>query len=213
MSTRRSGPAPGRKARPVEIMKNTRRLQNALLPRFAPAEATGLAKLLMAALSANTLSYEQVDLPPAQKNDCILAAFEERMLLPLKCGRSSAWEDRILALCVGEKYFLPPVVRRLVKNAQQTAKLEPVRAVRQCLAPKAGEHAAGLVRFFQTIRYHAPACRIEVGLMSAIGRQLAIVPDLHDVIDLFVVGGIISPCIRGPMSSGLVWYEINPCLY
>jgi hypothetical protein len=42
---------------------------------------------------------------------------------------------------------------------------------------------------------------------------LEIALDLHDVIDLFVICGIISSCTRGPMTTGLVWYEINACLY
>ena len=194
-------------------MKNTQRLKTALKSQLQQQEADQLATLLEAGLSTETIPYEDIDLPEDQKNDCILTAFEERMLIPVKSGQSPAWEDRILALCPGEIYFIPPVVRKLIERAGQTGKLDPERAVKEALPAEAGNHVNELVQLFQHVKRHAPSYTVEVGLMGTIMRQLEIALDLHDVIDLFVICGIISSCTRGPMSTGLVWYEINPCLY
>ncbi len=195
-------------------MKNfLHRLETALRSQLQQNEAENLAKLLAAGLPVEVLPYEKIDLPQNQKNDCILTAFEERMLIPVKSGQSPAWEDRLLALCPGEAYFMPPVVRKLIERAGQTGKLDPERAVKESILAEAGEHADGLVQFFRHVRHHAPSHSLEAGLMGTIMRPLEIVPDLHDVIDLFVICGIISPCTRGPMTTGLAWYEVNACLY
>jgi len=37
--------------------------------------------------------------------------------------------------------------------------------------------------------------------------------DLHDIIDIFVIYGIISPCPQRSLMTGLSWYEINSTLY
>ena len=195
-------------------MKNfLHRLETALGAQLQQNEAENLAKLLAAGLSAEILSYEKIDLPQNQKNDCILTAFEERMLIPVKSGQSPAWEERLLSLCPGETYFMLPVVRKLIERAGKTGKLEAEWAVRESLATEAGKHADGLAKFFGHVRHHAPSHSVEAGLMGTIMRPLEIDLDLHDVIDLFVICGIISPCTRGPMSTGLAWYEVNACLY
>ena len=195
------------------MTKNAHRLKTALMFQLQQQEAEHLTTLLEAGLSTEIVPYEKIDLPENQKNDCILTAFEERMLIPLKSGKSPAWEDRILALCPKETYLMPPVVRKLIESARQTGKLDPERAVKESLSAEVGDHVDELVDFFQHVKRHAPSHTIEVGLMGAIMRKLEIALDLHDVIDLFVICGMISSCTRGPMSTGLVWYEVNACLY
>jgi len=194
-------------------MKDSHRLATALRSVLPQKEAENLATLLAAGLSVATIGYEEIDLPPDRKNDCILTAFEERMLIPVKCGQSPAWEDRILVLGPGETYFIPPVVRKLIELAGQTGRLEPERAVKETLAAEAGGYTDGLVQFFRHVKRHAPSYTVEAGLMGAIMQPLKLSLDLHAVIDLFVVCGLISPCTRGPMTTGLAWYEVNACLY
>jgi len=194
-------------------MKNTHFLKTALMYQFQEPQARHLAMLFELSLAVETLCYEQIALPKDQKHDCILIAFEERMLIPDKSGRSSAWEDRILSLCPGEIYFIPPVVRCYIERARETGKFDSESAVKQTLLQHVKSHVDDLVRFFVTVRHHAAAYTAEVGLMGAIMREIGLTLDLHDVIDLFVILGIISPCTRSPMATGLSWYEINPCLY
>jgi len=195
------------------MLKSIQQLERALRAHLRPQEAADLAGLLSAALAVEMLSYETIDLPPERKNDCILMAFEERMLIPVKSGSSPAWEDRKLGLHPAEAYFMPLVVRRLVENAGRSGSLDPEQAVRDSLAADAGDQTEQLVRFFRHIKRHAPSYSLEAGLLGSILRPLGISRDLHDVIDLFVICGIISPCSRGPMAAGLAWYEVNTCLY
>ncbi len=195
------------------MIKRIHHLETALRSQLQQKEAANLARLLATAMGAEVISYETIDLPPHQINDCILTAFEERLLIPVKSGQSPAWEDRILALGAGETYFMPPVARKLVENAGQTGTLDPERAVQESLAAEAGDHIEALVQFFRHLKRHAPSYTVEAGLMGAIMQPLKLSLDLHAVIDLFVVCGIISPCTRGPLTTGLAWYEVNACLY
>ena len=70
-----------------------------------------------------------------------------------------------------------------------------------------------LAAFVAGLKRHAAACKAETGLMKAIARQCRLSLDLHDVIDILVICGILSPCTHGPVIAGLSWYEINACLY
>lgn len=197
---------------PYGEMKRASHLEAALAERFPEKEAGPLAGLLRTSLKTGGIAFERIDLPDGLKQDCILAAFEERMLIPAVCGCSSAWEDRILRLCPGEIYFMPAVVRKLLDDAMINGRLDPDRAVRDCFFEKDLAQADDLVRFFCEIRRHAAVRVLEAGLMAAILRGQDTRLDLHAVIDRFVAFGIISPCTRTPMSVGLAWYEINASL-
>ena len=195
------------------------RLQTALQAHFPASEARLLARLLGAGLSVDTIAYEQVDLPPDLRDDVILTAFEERALIPIRSSRSAAWEDRVLSLAPGERYFMPGVVRTLLTDARETGRLDPAAAVRRVLSqetatlPAAAGQAARLAALVAGLREHAAAFRAETGLMKVIARQCRLTLDLHDVIDILVISGILSPCTHGPVVAGLSWYEVNACLY
>ncbi len=195
------------------------RLQAALRAHFAEREAGILARLLDAALAADTVAYENVDLPPDARDDALLAAFEERALIPVRSSRSAAWEDRVLSLAPGERYFMPGVVRSLLASARETGRLDPEGAVREVLTqetatlPAAAAQTGPLASLVAGLREHAGAYRAETGLMQAVARQCGLTLDLHDVIDILVICGILSPCTHGPVIAGLSWYEINACLY
>ena len=194
-------------------------LQAALQAQFPEQEAGRLARLFDAGLSAETIAYEQIDLPRDQRDDTLLTAFEERAMVPIKSSSSAAWEDRLLSLAPGERYFMPGVVRILLAAARDSARLDPREAVKRVLSqqtatlPQAAGQCDRLAAFVAGLRKHAAAYRIEVGLMKAIARECRLSLDLHDVIDILVICGILSPCTHGPVIAGLSWYEINACLY
>lgn len=195
------------------------RLQAALQAQFPGHEAGYLARLFDTGLSAETIAYGQIDLPPDQREDALLTAFEERALIPIKSTRSAAWEDRALSLAPDERYFMPAVVRMLLSAARHTGRLETDKAVQRILAletatlPEAAGQCDRLAAFVAGLKRHAAACKAETGLMKAIARQCQLSLDLHDVIDILVICGILSPCTHGPVIAGLSWYEINACLY
>jgi len=194
-------------------------LQAALQAQFPEQEAGHLARLFDTGLSAETIAYEQIDLPRDQRDDIILTAFEERALIPIRSSSSAAWEDRVLSLAPGERYFIPGVVRILLAAARESARLDPRGAVNNILCqqtatlPEAAGQCDRLAAFVAGLKQHASAYKTEVGLMKAIARECRLALDLHDVIDILVICGILSPCTHGPVIAGLSWYEINACLY
>ncbi len=196
-----------------------KRLETALQAHFAGKEAGLMAQLLDAALSVDTIAYESLDLPPETRDDTLLAAFEERALIPVRSSRSAAWEDRVLSLAPGEHYFMPGVVRSLLTSARERGRLDPEGAVRRVISretatlPAVAEQAGPLAALVTGLRKHASAYRAETGLMKAVARHCGLALDLHDVIDILVICGILSPCTHGPVITGLSWYEINACLY
>jgi hypothetical protein len=194
-------------------------LQAALRAQFSEQAAGHLARLFDTGLSAETITYEQIDLPRDQRDDIILTAFEERALIPIRSSSSAAWEDRVLSLAPGERYFMPGVVRILLAAARESARLDPHRAVESVLCqqtatlPEAAGQCDRLAAFVAGLKGHATSYKAEVGLMKAVARECRLTLDLHDVIDILVICGILSPCTHGPVIAGLSWYEINACLY
>ncbi|HMA67177.1 MAG TPA: hypothetical protein VKO20_05105, partial [Desulfosalsimonadaceae bacterium] len=70
-------------------------IRNALTAVFPEEEAGNLARLLASVNPDDTLYYEAIDLPAAEKDEYILMAFEERLLIPYasRPGSGGAWED------------------------------------------------------------------------------------------------------------------------
>jgi geranylgeranyl pyrophosphate synthase len=53
----------------------------------------------------------------------------------------------------------------------------------------------------------------EAGLLDLYHKQINARISLHDMLDLFVISGIMSPCPARSLNTGLAWYEINPVCY
>jgi len=188
-------------------------LETALLSVFSNEEAGCLARLLHSFNSGESIYYENIDLSHAVKDDCILTAFEERLIIPQLSSQGSAWEDRMLQLQPGALYIMPWVTRRLVDGAEANAVFDPNGAIRQVMAEKDEGLARAMIDFFNKLKPHAVSYKVEGGLMNTLNRGYDPPLDLHEVLDHFVLAGMMSPCTRGPITKGLVWYEINPSLY
>jgi len=53
----------------------------------------------------------------------------------------------------------------------------------------------------------------ETGLLNLYYNRLEPAADLHDILDIFVINGFMSPCPSKSLVTGLAWYEINLVLY
>ena len=60
---------------------------------------------------------------------------------------------------------------------------------------------------------HADNYTFETGLLEIFFREVPMDCDLHDIIDVCVIFGIMSPCPQRSLMTGLSWYEINATLY
>lgn len=188
-------------------------LFNALLNWFPKSDAFFLARLLDNHLHKETICYHEIEAAERQKKDLILMAFEERIMIPVKSRGSSAWEDRILDFANEGRYFIPPVVKAIVNTIYETGKPSCDTAVRTTLTNVNQEDIGGFIQLLQTIMKHAGNYTFETGLLKIFFNEISMDSDLHDVIDIFVFFGIMSPCPQRSLMTGLSWYEINSTLY
>ena len=188
-------------------------LIEALNKQFSAEEAKSLAELLSCSCRADSIVYEDIELDDEVKDDIIMIACEERVLLPMKSMRGSAWEDRVLTFTEGERYHMPRIVRFLVEDAQDSGKWNVNKMLEKVLV-EAGESNPGeIVDYLNHVRLLAHKYDVEVGVMQTISGELGLEIDMHDALDRFVRCGIMSQCTQKSIHSGFSKYEVNPCLY
>ena len=193
-----------------QALKN---LETALRPIFSDEEAGYLSRLLYSFSPSDTIYYENIDLPDSLKDDYILMAYEERLIVPQSSRPGGAWEDRMLHLEAGTLYIMPRVVRQLLNLAESTGKFDPSQAIRQTMDEMDEASVGELLAYFKQLKGQAVSYKVEGGLLETLNKAADPPIDLHATVDLFVLLGMMSPCTRGPITSGLAWYEINPSLY
>jgi len=188
-------------------------LLNALLTVFSKNDAFLLSELLKDNLDKETIRHEEIDIVENQKKDLILLAFEERILIPVKSRSGPAWEDKLLDFGKEGFYFIPPVVKAILDTMRETGEISCDTAVRKTLLNVVEKEISGFMKLLKTSMKHANNYIFETGLLDIFFREIAIDCDLHDVVDIFVICGIMSPCPQKSLMTGLTWYEINPTLY
>ena len=188
-------------------------LFNALLDLFSKSDAFLLSELLENNLYKETIRFDEIHIKESQKKDLILLAFEERILIPVKSRSGPAWEDKILDFRNEGHYFIPPVVKAMVNTIGYTGKPSCDTAVRETLANVIQEDIGGFIKLLQTTMKHADNYTFEAGLLEIFFKEASVDSDLHDIIDIFVIYGIMSPCPQRSLMTGLSWYEINSTLY
>jgi hypothetical protein len=192
---------------------STQNLLHAFLRIFPENDAFLLTEILDKNLCRETIHYEEIDMAEDQKRDLILLAFEERILIPIKSRSGPAWEDKILDFGKASRYSIPPIVKAILKVMGTTGEPSSGTAIRTTLADFIKKDIDGFIGLLQAIMKHADHYTFETGLLDILFKQVELDSDLHDIIDIFVICGIMSPCPRKSLLTGLSWYEINPTLY
>jgi len=188
------------------------RITQALARQFQ-GEAGDLTLVLSAGLRADSFAYEEIELAPEVKDDIILMAFEERVMLPLKSRRGSAWEDRILNFSEGERYQLPRVVRCLALEASRSGRWDIGYALSEVLTEVGERQVDTMVKYLRRLMERVPAFEMEVGTLQSVGEQMGLQMDMHDTLDRLVRCGVMSPRTQLSLHTGVSRFEINPCLY
>jgi hypothetical protein len=188
-------------------------LARALSDRFGEVEAGDLARLLWQAWGSGSVCYSDLDADPESKDDAILLACEERLLLPVRSRGGSAWADRVLSFADDERYRMPHVVRLLVEGAMATGQLDFPGAAADALT-ESGENAAGrVVELLYRLAAIAPGREVDIGVMQAVSADLGMDLDMHDMLDRLVRCGIASPSTQRSLYTGAAKFEMHPCLY
>ncbi len=186
------------------------KLIDVLSKRFSE-EAPHIASLLHQAHQSSSLNYADIDLNPATKEDIILIAAQDRMIVPL--GTAPAWEDRIITCDEHETYHMPKVVHLLVDMAEEEGKWEPETAGGQCLREAGEPNISKVLNYLSMLKTISPDYRISLEVMKPLGGELGISFQFHKLIDELVQCGIMSTYSRRSLFRGTPHYEINPSLY
>ncbi|MFP4392435.1 MAG: hypothetical protein ACLFOA_07125 [Desulfohalobiaceae bacterium] len=195
------------------VQEQRARIQEALSFAFDQHEAKCLGKMLFQCMEKEVTNYEELDIECAEKDDHILSLFEQRLLIPIKSGTGSSWEEKSLELRPGEAYSMPPVARSMLRFCAWSARPDPEQALTGVLAMCPAVDAQSLVRLVMHGLQHSTSYRLEAGLFGALARRLGLELDLHQAVDLLVTLGVLSPCKAVSMASGISRYEIHPCLF
>jgi len=160
-----------------------------------------------------TLLYQEIDLNSAEKKDLILLGYEERVLIPVKTMASLAWEDRTIDFNIGRTFVIPPVVRQIPVMFNEKGYFCLENLLKQIIPDLDPEEGRRLYNLLDTIMTHSTGFVFETGLLKLFYEKLTLSLVLHDIIDLFVINGIMSPCPRKSLITGLSWYEISPAMF
>ena len=195
------------------MVMRKKNLFKALLNFFSKSDAFLLAELLEKNLHKETIRFDEIEIKESQKKDLILLAYEERILIPVKSRSGPAWEDKILDFRNDGHYVIPPVVKALVNTIYDAGKPCCDDALRKTLGDVIHEDVGDFIKLLQTTMKHVDNYIFETGLLDIFFKELTVGIDLHDIIDIFVIYGIMSPCPQRSLMTGLSWYEINGTLY
>jgi hypothetical protein len=188
-------------------------LEQFLRLRFSPRDAGLLMFFFTHLAGRDFFSDGDLDLPEADKKDLILLGYEERLFLPVKTKSGPAWEDRIMDFDPTAVYEIPRVVRAIPEAFQESGGFSfqgIAEATVSGILPGSTDPVAPLL---EMLIPHCTARCFEVGLLSLFYERFRFGPDLHGLLDLFVISGMMSPCPHKSLRTGLSFYEVSPVLF
>ncbi len=140
-------------------------MRGVLKRRFPKEKVNALAVMLSLASEKGIISYEEVECDEETKQNLLLLAYKERLLMPVSASKmplSLAWEGRTFTAKRGEKYEMPNVIRHLISYAMETGEWNPEVAVRKYLKEISEVEMEEMVKVFKEIREEAK----ESGMMK-----------------------------------------------
>lgn len=188
-------------------------LQSLLYHQFCEYDARLLDYFFTHHAAETTFSYGKINLGRDEKNDLILLGYQQRVIIPVKTAASPAWEERIIDFAACSTYVIPPAIRQipLVFSKKGFFCLETL--LKLIVADLTPEEVKKLYHLLDTIMTHSTGFKFETGLLKLFYDKLTLKSDLHHIIDLFVINGIMSPCPQKSLITGLSWYEISPAVF
>jgi hypothetical protein len=194
------------------------KLEKALSKVSTHGALTGcLASVLAHASKRGSISYREVDqIAHDRAEDILLLGNEWRLLLPVRTGKSAAWEDRLLLCEPGESYEVPNIIRCLVEEARRTGCWDPGRAITK-LFKEMGESAwERIPRLVERLKEEARDYRISAIQIKKVCSELGLGDRVDTLIAELKGSGIMSPklgSLAEVARAGSPLYELNPSLY
>ncbi len=188
-------------------------LEKILDKSFSRHDARLLFNFFTTHAGREIIADKEIGFTGAEKREFLLTAYEERILVPLKSVKGPAWEDKLVDFSDGGIYFVPSVVWPVIEILNQENRICINRIIKKTIPELSIEDITSVSQLLDTIIIHSPHFIFEVGLLKLFYDQIGFIQGLHDIIDLFVIRGMMSPCPRKSLITGLSWYEIHPVLF
>jgi len=180
--------------------------------RFPDEEVDRVAKLLSEVLEKGRITYQQIDMSEEVKEDVVLFTYTNRLLLPIRSGKTMAWEDRPLTLAPDECYRMPGVVAEVVRRAQETRRWEPGPAILRYFSEGSDERATDKLKLFRRLKEKARNGKVTPYTFQQCVIELGLRVDIDHAIAEFKSANLISPSLGHAVSSGRIEYEVHPSL-
>ena len=188
-------------------------LENILCKSFSAPDARMLLNFFASHAGREIIADKDLEMTGPEKRDLLLLAYEERILIPVKSVKGPAWEDKIIDFSGDSIYFVPPVVWPAIEVFNRTHHSCIGSIINKTMPELSSGNAASLSQLLHTIITNSTNFMFEVGLLKLFYDKIGFTRDLHDIIDMFVIQGMMSPCPRKSLVTGLSWYEIHPVLF
>ena len=182
-----------------------------LLRNYFPEEdARLLVYFFQNHADAECFSYKDLQLPQEEAQDLLMLCFDQRLILPEKTRKGPAWEDRILTFDAAAVFQIPPVVRQITRVAGNGESLQTNFLPASIFEELPSSDISDMVQLLTTIIANSRNRVFEAGLLELYHQKINARVCLHDILDLFVISGVMSPCPARSLNTGLSWYEISP---
>ncbi len=187
---------------------------NDLLSRcFSEEDARLLIYFFQHHADAECFSYEDLRLPENESHDLLMLGFDQRLFLPEKTRMGPAWEDRILTFDTEAVFQVPLIVRQIARVGGSRTILQINSLLASIFKELPVSDINDITRLLTTIMANCRNRMFKAGLLDLYHQQINAWISLHDILDLFVISGVMSPCPARSLDTGLSWYEINPVCF
>ena len=143
----------------------------------------------------------------------MILGFEQRAILPEMTRKGPAWEDRILTFDQAAIFQIPQIVRQIARVTANQKNLQMNSLMTSIFVDLSSSDISDIARLLTTIMNNTLTRMFEAGLLDLYHQQINTRISLHDMLDLFVISGVMSHCPDRSINTGLGWYEINPVCY
>jgi hypothetical protein len=190
-------------------------LERALGAIFGPGKTTRtLSQVLGYGSLRGTVSCQEIrQIIKDDPEEILLMAEQWRLILPVRTGKSSSWEDRLLLIQQGEVYEIPNVVRYLIREAVQTGTWNPEKAIIELFKELEDPGWGRIPGMVMSIVEEAIDHKITGNQINKICLQLGLSNRVDGLIAELKAAGIISPKLSSMPEvtrAGSPIYELNP---
>jgi hypothetical protein len=192
---------------------NNGSLFDLLASHFSKEDTRLLIHFFQHHADAQCFSYQDLKLDQEDAQELLMLCFEQRVILPEKSRKGPAWEDRILTFEGAAVFKIPPIVRHIARAAGSSESLQTNVLLASIFENLPPSNIRDMALLLTTIMANSRNRMFEAGLLGLYHQQIDARVCLHDVLDLFVISGVMSPCPARSLNTGLSWYEISPMCF